>query len=131
SPGDLFMRVHVASHPRYERRGDDLHVDIDVPVTDAALGGEVKVPTLKGKTLALRVPAGTQGGKVFRLAGQGMPKGGGYGDLFARARLVLPDPITDEQRRLFEQLRDTSTSEAARTASAAGADGPDGEEGAA
>ncbi|MEX2372492.1 MAG: DnaJ C-terminal domain-containing protein, partial [Dehalococcoidia bacterium] len=82
SPGDLFMRVHVASHPRYERRGDDLHVDVDVPVTDAALGGEVKVPTLKGKTLALRVPAGTQGGKQFRLAGQGMPRsGGGYGDL--------------------------------------------------
>jgi len=79
---------------------------VDLPVEDAALGGEVKVPTLKGKTLALKVPAGTQGGKQFRLAGQGMPRpGGGFGDLFARVRLVLPEPMTDEQRRLFEQLR--------------------------
>ena len=109
--GDLFLRVQVSAHARFERRGDDLYVDVDVPVTDAALGGEAKVPTLKGKTLALRVPAGTQGGKVFRLAGQGMPRGagggGGYGDLYARARLILPEPMTEEQRRLFEQLRDS------------------------
>ncbi len=109
--GDLFLRVAVASHRRFERRGDDLYVDVDVPVAEAALGGEARVPTLKGKTLALKVPAGTQGGKVFRLAGQGMPRtSGGYGDLYAKARLVLPDPITEEHRRLFEQLRDASTS---------------------
>lgn len=107
--GDLFLRVSVTSHPRFERRGDDLHVDVDVPVVDAALGGEAKVPTLKGKTLALKVPAGTQGGKVFRLAGQGMPKtSGGFGDLYAKARLVLPEPMTAEQRRLFEDLRAAS-----------------------
>ncbi len=104
--GDLFLLVHVAPHERFERRGDDLLVDVEVPVADAALGGEVKVPTLKGRTLALRIPAGTQGGKVFRLAGQGMPKpGGGFGELFATARLTLPAVLTDEQRRLFEQLR--------------------------
>jgi len=108
--GDLYLRVHVGAHPRFERKGDDVYVDVDVPVADAALGGEIRVPTLKGKALALRVPAGTQGGKVFRLAGQGMPRsaggrGGGFGDLYARARLVLPEPLTDDQRRLFEQLR--------------------------
>ena len=104
--GDLYLLVHVAAHERFERRGDDVHVDVDVPVADAALGGEAKVPTLKGKTLALRIPEGTQGGKVFRLAGQGMPKsGGGFGDLYAAVRLVLPEQLTDEQRRLFEQLR--------------------------
>jgi len=109
APGDLYLRVTVTSHPRFERKGDDLHVEVDIPVTDAALGGEAKVPTLKGKTLALRVPAGTQAGKTFRLAGQGMPRqGGGFGDLYAKARLVLPDPLTDEQRRLFEQLRDST-----------------------
>ena len=106
--GDLYMSIEVRVHPRFERRGDDLHLEVDVPVADAALGGEVHVPTLKGRALALKVPAGTQGGKVFRLAGQGMPRpGGGFGDLHARARLVLPDPLTEEQRALFEQLRET------------------------
>ena len=114
APGDLFLRVQVSTHPVFERRGDDLHVTVDVPVADAALGGEVKVPTLKGRSLALRVPAGTQGGRVLRLAGQGMPRaGGGFGDLFATVRLTLPAPMTDEQRALFEQLRATSNSGAA------------------
>lgn len=108
--GDLLLKVSVRTHPRFERRGDDLHVQIDVPVADAALGGEVDVPTLKGKKLALTVPPGTQGGKVFRLAGQGMPRqGGGFGDLNARVRLVLPESLTPEQRRLFEQLREGTT----------------------
>ena len=106
APGDLFLRVAVSGHPRFERRGDDLHVEIDVPVADAALGGEAEVPTLKGRALALRIPEGTQGGRVFRLAGQGMPRrGGGHGDLLARVRLRLPEPLDEAQRALFEQLR--------------------------
>ena len=109
APGDLFLRVTVSGHPRFERRGDDLHVEIDVPVADAALGGEAEVPTLKGRTLALRIPEGTQGGRVFRLAGQGMPRsGGGHGDLLARVRLRLPEPLDESQRALFEQLRASS-----------------------
>ena len=106
APGDLYLLVSVTPHDRFERRGDDVYVHMEVPVADAALGGEAKVPTLKGRTLALRIPAGTQGGKVFRLAGQGMPKtGGGFGDLYAEVRLVLPERLTDEQRQLFERLR--------------------------
>ena len=66
------------------------------------------MPTLKGRTLALRIPAGTQGGKTFRLAGQGMPRSGGFGDLHARVRLTIPESLTDAQRKLFEQLRATS-----------------------
>jgi len=112
--GDLYLIVEVTPHPRFERRGDDLHVEVDVPVADAALGGEVRVPTLKGRALALRIPEGTQGGKVFRLAGQGMPRsGGGFGDLHARVRLVLPEPLTEEQRALFERLRDSTSAEPA------------------
>jgi DnaJ-class molecular chaperone len=107
--GDLFLRVEVASHARFERQADDLRVDVDVPVADAALGGVVGVPTLKGRTLMLNVPAGTQGGRVFRLAGQGMPRRqGGYGDLHAKVRLMLPEALTSEQRALFEELRRTS-----------------------
>ena len=119
-PGDLYLVIDVLPHPRFERDGDDLRVDVDVPIADAALGGEVRVPTLKGRSLALTIPAGTQGGKVFRLAGQGMPRHGAaasatrFGDLHARVRLVLPDPLTEEQRRLFAQLRDTQLRDAPR-----------------
>jgi len=107
--GDLFLRIRVQPHPKFGRDGDDLRVVVDVPVPDAALGGEVHVPSLKGKSLALRIPAETQAGKVFRLSGQGMPKrdGKGFGDLFAEARIVIPEPLSREQRELFEMLRAT------------------------
>ncbi|MEZ4501729.1 MAG: J domain-containing protein [Dehalococcoidia bacterium] len=119
--GDLFLRVEVSPHPRFERKGDDLSVDVDVPVADAALGGEVGVPTLKGRTLMLTVPAGTQAGKTFRLAGQGMPRQrGGFGDLHARVRLVLPESMTDEQRELFERLRETTKQKRASGAAGGG-----------
>lgn len=121
APGDLFLRVQVSAHPVFERRGDDVYVNVDVPVADAALGGEVRVPTLKGRALALRVPGGTQGGRVLRLAGQGMPRsGGGFGDLFATVRLVLPEPMSDEQRALFERLRATTSTESPSGAAAGG-----------
>ena len=108
-PGDLFLNVTVREDQRFERRGDDLHIDLDVPVTAAALGGEVRVPTLKGRTLALTIPAGTRSGRTFRLAGQGMPRRaeGGYGDLHARVRLQLPDTLSGEQLELLERLRAT------------------------
>ena len=108
-PGDLFLNVTVRADPRFERRGDDLHIELDVPVTAAALGGEVRVPTLKGRTLALTIPAGTRSGRTFRLAGQGMPRGveGGFGDLHARVRLQLPEVLSSEQLDLLERLRAT------------------------
>jgi len=116
--GDLFVRVEVRPHPRFELRGDDLQVEVDVPVADAALGGEVEVPTLKGRPLALTIPPGTQAGKTFRLAGQGMPKrGGGFGDLHVKVQLRLPEPMTDEQRQLFERLRETTRGERSEAAS--------------
>lgn len=123
-PGDLYLIVGVRPHSRFERRGDDLHVDLDVPVAAAALGGEVRVPTLKGRDLALTIPPGTRGGRAFRLAGQGMPKpGGGFGDLHARARLQLPDPLTPEHAALFERLRDADREAAGGGATDGRADG--------
>ena len=91
------------------RRGDDLYVPVEVPVTTAALGGEVAVRALSGSgRLALRIPAGTQNGRVFRLAGQGMPrfKREGRGDILAEVQLRMPDPLTAEQTDLFRRLRD-------------------------
>jgi DnaJ-class molecular chaperone len=118
--GDLYLRVTLRPHATFERRADDLHCDIEVPVEEAALGGEVRVPSLKGKTLALRIPVGTQSGRSFRLAGQGMPrKGGGFGDLHVRVLLTLPDPMSDEQRALFEQLRAGKTGTTSETGATA------------
>ncbi len=111
-PGDLYLRVSVVPHPTFTRRGDDLELDIDIPVWDAALGGEVRVPTLKGKALELSIPAGTEGGRIFRLAGQGMPRGsGGFGDLLARVQITLPSELSDEQRSLLVRLRETVKSD--------------------
>jgi DnaJ-class molecular chaperone len=104
--GDLYLIVSVRPHGRFERKGDDLYVDIDVPLTDAVLGGEVEVPTLTGRVM-LTVPPLSQNGKTFRQAGQGMPRlsGPGRGNLYARLRVRLPEQLSDRERELFEELR--------------------------
>jgi len=104
--GDLYLVVSVRPHSRFERKGDDLHVEVPVPLVDAVLGGEVEVPTPKGK-LALRIPAETQNGKVFRLANQGMPRLGdtARGALFAKVKVVLPTKLSERERKLFEELK--------------------------
>jgi len=103
--GDLYLVVSVKPHRRFERRGDDLYEEVAIPLTVAVLGGEVQVPTLKGK-LALKIPPETQNGRAFRLAGQGMPHLGNstYGDLLAKVSVVLPTKLSGEEKKLFEQL---------------------------
>ncbi|MFQ5826263.1 MAG: DnaJ C-terminal domain-containing protein [Dehalococcoidia bacterium] len=115
--GDLYLVVTVRPHPVFERRNGDLHVEVSVPLTVAILGGEVEVPTLGGQ-VALKIPAETQNGKVFRLAGRGMPllqRGMGNssrGDLFARVRVMLPTKLTSRERELFEELKKLRSSQA-------------------
>jgi molecular chaperone DnaJ len=106
SKGDLYLIVRVLPHQVFERKVDDLHTEIAIPLVTAMLGGEVAVPTLKGK-VALKVPPETQNGKVFRLAGQGMPhlNDSSRGDLFAKVKVMLPTRLTPQERQLFEQLR--------------------------
>lgn len=103
--GDLYLITRVKTHPRFERHGDDLHTDVLVPLTMAVLGGEAKVPTLKGN-LALKIPAETQNGRSFRLKGQGMPtlQGSAKGDLVAHVKVVLPTGLSGEEKKLFEKL---------------------------
>jgi len=103
--GDLYLVVSVKPHQRFERRDDDLYGEVAVPLTIAALGGEVQVPTLKGK-VTLRIPPETQNGRAFRLAGQGMPHLGNssYGDLLAKVNVVLPTKLSEEEKKLFERL---------------------------
>jgi DnaJ-class molecular chaperone len=104
--GDIFLVTTVRPHPRFERKADDLHVDIDVPLTTAVLGGEVEVPTVTARVM-LKVPPLTQNGRTFKLAGLGMPRLGkeGRGDLHARVRIAVPKELDDKQRALFEDLR--------------------------
>jgi DnaJ-class molecular chaperone len=110
SKGDLYLVVKVLPHNLFERKGDDLSTDVSVPLITAMLGGEVELPTLNGN-LSLKIPAETQNGKVFRLAGKGMPVLGNasHGNMFAKVKVVLPTNLTEEERKLFERLRSLRT----------------------
>jgi DnaJ-class molecular chaperone len=105
--GDLYLVVSVQPHPRFERKGDDLYVDVEAPLTMAVLGGEVEVQGMD-KKVALKLPALTQNGRTFRLGGLGMPKlngGGARGDLYARIKARLPEELGDKEKQLFEELK--------------------------
>jgi curved DNA-binding protein len=101
--------VDVQPDSRFERKDNDLHSEIQIDLYTAVLGGQVKVPTPKGDVM-LNIPAGTQSGRSFRLSGRGMPlirKSDQYGDLFVKVKVQVPTHITDSQKLLFEQLRDS------------------------
>ncbi len=104
-PGDLYVVLEVDEHPFFERRNSDLYCTIPINIAQAALGTEINVPTLNGEE-KLKIPPGTQSGSVFRLKGHGLPDphGGARGDLFVHIRVLTPEKLTREQRRLFEQL---------------------------
>ncbi len=105
--GDLYLRVQVLPHARFERHGEDLTTRVDVPLTTAVLGGEAAVTTLAGNTVRLKVPATTQNGQKFRVKGQGMPVPGKpdeRGDLYVVADVQLPRSLTPEARAHFEAL---------------------------
>jgi DnaJ-class molecular chaperone len=106
SRGDLYLSLTVRPHPMFERREDDIHVDLPIAVWEAALGAEVEVPTLRGK-VTMRVPPETPSGKTFRLPGYGIPRarGGGRGDQLVRAKVIVPSGLSARERELFEELR--------------------------
>jgi len=106
--GDLYLRVRLAPHPKFERRGKDLYTHVAVPLTTAVLGGEAEVQTVGGKSLRLKIPPTTQNGQVFRLKGHGMPttkKPELTGDLYATVDVQLPRALTAEEREHFEALQ--------------------------
>lgn len=107
--GDLFLKVKLAKHPRFEAEGSDLRTTVPVAPWEAALGAQVRVETLEGP-VNIKVPPGTSSGKTMRLRGKGLPiKGKGkHGDLYAEIRIVMPDKLTHQERELYEQLRDVS-----------------------
>ena len=106
--GDLYLRIRLAPHPRFDRQGRDLYTRVQLPLMTAVLGGEVEVTTLSGKTLRLKIPPTTQQGQVFRLKGHGLPATGkqaGAGDLYATADVQLPRTVSAEQRTHYEELQ--------------------------
>ena len=113
--GDLYVEVRVRAHEIFERDGDDLHCDVPIRISQAALGDTVRVPTLGGE-VELRIPAETQTGRVFRLRDRGVKsvRSRAPGDLYCRAVVETPVNLTPEQRQLLEQFEATFVGEGAR-----------------
>jgi molecular chaperone DnaJ len=103
--GDLYFVVRIKPHPSIERQGNDLYVDVSIPFTIAALGGEVVVRTLTGER-TLQVPPGVQSGQKIRISGQGMPglKGHKVGDMYARVRVTVPRDLSPRERELIGEV---------------------------
>lgn len=110
--GDLFIRVHVMKHKIFERDGDDLHMDLPVSFSTAALGGEVDVPTLDGNA-KMKIPQGTQSNTIFRMKGKGIPnlRGYGAGDLKVRVTIDVPRRLSRNQKELLEEFGKESEKE--------------------
>jgi len=104
-PGNLYVLLHVQPHKVFKRDEDDIIFDLPINFAQAALGDEVEVPTIDGKA-SLRIPPGTQSGRIFELKEKGIPRlrGGGRGDEIVRVRVVTPTNLTEEQKRLFRDL---------------------------
>ncbi|MCW2766658.1 MAG: molecular chaperone DnaJ [Nocardioides sp.] len=109
APGDLYLVVRLARHPRYRVEGRDIYVELPLAPWEAALGGRVALDTPGGEA-KVGVPPGTSSGRRLRLRGRGMPgPRGRNGDLYAEVRIVVPSNLTEEERRLFSELAATST----------------------
>lgn len=108
-PGDLYLVVRLAPHPRYRIDGRDVAVDLPLAPWEAALGASVAI-AIPGGEATVKVPAGTSSGRRLRLRGRGLPNPNGRpGDLYAETRVVLPATLTDTERRLFEELAAATT----------------------
>jgi len=108
-PGNLYVNIHVNPHPLFKRQGNDIVYELAINVAQAALGDQVEVPTVDGSPAQMRVPAGTQSGRVIRLKERGVPylRGGGRGDQLVRVTVVIPTQLTEQQKQLFGKLAET------------------------
>jgi len=113
-PGDLYVIVHVTPHPLFKRKGRDLQLTVPVTFSEAALGGEIKVPTLDGGPVTLRIPAGTRSGRTFRVRGRGVPKGKGVGDLLVTVEVAVPSKLSAAERDAVETLAEATTEDPRR-----------------
>jgi molecular chaperone DnaJ len=105
--GDLYITVHIKTHPHFRRRGDDLYYDLVIHFSQAALGDRIKVPTI-GKEVILKIPAGIDSGQFIRLRGRGMPRfgGRGAGDMIVRVQIKTPKKLSKKAKTLLEELKE-------------------------
>jgi len=106
--GDLYLRLVVKEHSLFQRKGDDLYSDVSISFPQAALGDEIEIPTLEGKKILLKVPEGTESGKVFRISKKGIPHFGGFGrgDLYVELIIKTPKRLSRKQKELLEKLKE-------------------------
>jgi curved DNA-binding protein len=107
--GDLVVTTHVLAHPYFTRDGADVHMNLPVSMYEAALGAEVVVQAPNGKSIKIKLPAGTQPGKTFRFKDMGAPdvkRGGSTGSLYVKVVVEVPADLTDEEREVLGRLRD-------------------------
>lgn len=105
--GDLYVKISIRPNTTFQRRGDDIYTQKEFSFSQSVLGGEVEVPTLEGQEILLKVPAGTESGKVFKVSNKGIPHFGGYGrgGLFVELLINTPKKPTKKQKELLEQLQ--------------------------
>jgi len=105
--GDLYVRVHLKPHKIFTRKRDDIYCDAEIKFSQAVLGGKIEISTLEGE-LKLKIPAGTEAGKLFRLASKGMPRlnGYGHGDQYVRIRIKVPKKLSRKEEELIDKLKE-------------------------
>ena len=105
--GDLYVKISIKPHSVFERKGDDLFAIVNVNFSLASLGGDIDLQSLEGKNISLKIPSGTESGKVFRLSGKGIAhfNGWGKGDLFVEAQIITPKKLSKKQKELLEELK--------------------------
>ena len=108
APGDLYIFVDVRHHNIFSRDGNNLYTSVPLPMTTAALGGTIDVPTISGKMARLSIEAGTQSGRKFRMRGKGMPalRGAGSGDQIVEIQVETPTKLTDKQKELLQEFQE-------------------------
>ncbi len=107
-PGDLLVTITIESHSQFEREGTNLLIDVPITYPEAVLGADVKVPTLSGSTVTVRIPPGTASGKVFRIRGRGVQSGPSTGDLLVTVIVHVPSEVGTTERELIERLADVT-----------------------
>ena len=106
--GDLYLFINVHSHELFKRSDENLFFEFPISIADAALGTSIEIPTIDGSKAKIKIPAGTQSGKQFRLREKGMPhmRGGGYGDLYVQVNTEVPVNLNSKQKELLEKFRE-------------------------
>jgi len=106
-PGDLYVRILVKKHPVFHRQGDDLFISQDISFSQAVLGDKIDIPTLEGKIL-LKVPSGSESGKILRISNKGIPRFSGYGrgNLYVELIVKTPKHLTKTQKELLKKLKE-------------------------